>query len=69
MAGKTRERQPADRNRDLAGKYRKIGITAVAAAVEFQGARSNPHRHPDDSERTASRHKARRDEKPRRDAK
>jgi hypothetical protein len=43
MTSRTREDRPppANRNGDLAGKYRKIGITAVAAAVAYQGARSN----------------------------
>jgi hypothetical protein len=63
MAAKTRERQAPDRNGDLAGQYRKIGITAVAAAVAYQGARSNPARRPDEAERPGSPRKAASDPK------
>jgi hypothetical protein len=56
MAGdKTCERQALDRNRDLADKYRKIGITAVAAAVRFQGARSDSLRRSEETDRASSR--------------
>jgi hypothetical protein len=65
MAGKTREGEARDRTRDLAGKYRKIGITAVAAAVEYQGARSNSLRRGDDGERARSSRASRAGAKPR----
>lgn len=65
MAGKTGERQALDRNRDLADKYRKIGITAVAAAVEYQGPRSCSTRDMDESDRLRSRQSPKSSEKPR----
>jgi hypothetical protein len=65
MAGKARERQALDRNRELADNYRKIGITAVAAAVEYQGPRSTSTRGMDESDRSRSRQSPKSSDKPR----
>jgi hypothetical protein len=65
MAGKTRERQALDRNRELADNYRKIGITAVAAAVEYQGPRSSSTREVDESDRLHSSQSPKSSDKPR----
>ena len=41
------------RDRELAGQYCRIGISAVAAAVEYQGERKNSAYAPSGSERLA----------------